>query len=173
MDFYIIVLRLIHILAGVYWVGATFLLAGFIEPTARATNPEGAKFMQHLVGKTKHVTMMSIAAIASVGAGVLLYWRVSSGLNTDWISSGTGIGITVGAIASWIAFIIGFAVMGRSSNNLGAISKEIQAQGSPPSQEQMAEIQQLKRKKRTDEKIKTVLMAIAVTGMSVAQYLWF
>lgn len=173
MDIYIIALRLIHILGGVYWVGATFLLAGFIEPTVRATSPESAKFMQHLVGKTKHVTMMSISAIATVGAGALLYWRVSSGLHGDWISSGTGIGLTVGAIAAWIAFVIGFVVMGRSSNKLGAISKQIQTQGSPPSQEQMAEIQELQAKLRTGGRVNAVFMAIAVAGMSVAQYLSF
>jgi hypothetical protein len=157
----------------VYWVGATFLIAGFIEPTIRATNPEGAKVMQHLAGRTRHIAMMSITAITTVGAGVLLYWRVSSGLNFDWISSGTGIGITVGAIAGFIAFIIGFAVLGRSLSKLVAISNQIQAQGSPPSQDQLAEIQQLQGKMRTGGQANAIIMAVAVTGMSVAQYLWF
>lgn len=173
MDFYLILLRWLHILAGVYWVGTTFFLAGFIEPTMRATSPESSKVMQHLIGKTRHITMMSIAAGTTVAAGVLLYWRVSSGLNNDWLTSGTGIGITVGAVAGLIAFIIGFAVMGRSSNKLGALSMAIQSQGSPPSQEQLAEIEQLQGNLRTGGQVNAVFMAIAVTGMSIAQYLWF
>jgi uncharacterized membrane protein len=173
MDFYVIALRWLHILGGVFWVGATFLLAGFLEPSIRATSPEGNKVMQHLIGKTKYVTMMSIAAIATVVAGALLYWRVSSGLNTDWLSSGTGISLTVGAIAALVSFVIGFVVMGRSSNRMGAISQAVQAQGSPPTPEQLGEIQELQGKLRTGGRVNAIFMAIAVSGMAIAQYVWF
>jgi uncharacterized membrane protein len=44
-----LLLRLIHILAGVFWVGAIFLIAGFLLPTARAMGREGGRFMQHLM----------------------------------------------------------------------------------------------------------------------------
>ena len=30
----LLVLRVIHILGGVFWAGSSFLLTGFIEPTA-------------------------------------------------------------------------------------------------------------------------------------------
>jgi uncharacterized membrane protein len=173
MDLYVIVLRWLHILGGVFWVGATFLLAGFLEPAIRATNPEGGKVMQYLIGKTRYVTMMSIASGATVGAGALLYWRVSSGLSTDWLSSGTGISLTVGAIAALVAFIIGFGVMGRSSNRMGAISQEIQSQGSPPTPEQMGEIQELQGRLRVGGQVNAIFMAVSVSGMAVAQYLWF
>src|SRR2546421_472456 len=38
-----LLLRLTHILAGVFWVGAIFLIAGFLLPTARATGREGGR----------------------------------------------------------------------------------------------------------------------------------
>jgi uncharacterized membrane protein len=44
-----IILRLIHILAGIFWVGTAFLLAGFLAPTLRATGSEGGRFMRHLM----------------------------------------------------------------------------------------------------------------------------
>ncbi len=46
-------LRLIHILAGIFWVGAILLIAGFLLPTSRATGREGARFMQHLMLKRR------------------------------------------------------------------------------------------------------------------------
>ena len=37
-----LLLRLIHILAGIFWVGAIILIAGFLLPTARATGRKAA-----------------------------------------------------------------------------------------------------------------------------------
>ena len=36
-----VVLRLIHILSGAFWLGAAATLFLFLQPTARATAPEG------------------------------------------------------------------------------------------------------------------------------------
>ena len=39
MDFYVILLRIVHIFAGVFWVGGMVLFFAFLEPTAKATAP--------------------------------------------------------------------------------------------------------------------------------------
>jgi hypothetical protein len=44
-----IILRLVHILAGVFWAGTVFLMAGFLVPTMRATGREGGVFVQYLM----------------------------------------------------------------------------------------------------------------------------
>ena len=48
MDFFLVALRLIHIVAGSFWVGAALMLAVFVEPTVRAVGPAGGQFMQKL-----------------------------------------------------------------------------------------------------------------------------
>lgn len=173
MDIYMLVLRWLHIIGGVFWVGATFLLAGFLEPTIRATGEEGTKVMQHLVGKTRYVTVISIAAIVNVVAGALLYWRVSSELSSSWLQSGYGIGITVGAIAALISAVIGFGVLSRVSRRMGAVAQEIQSQGGPPSTEQREEIGKLQQRLRVGGQLNAIFLAVAISGMALAQYLWF
>lgn len=129
--------------------------------------------MGYFSGPGRYTLIMAIAGNLVWISGGLLYWRVSNGLNSDWLSSGYGIGLTVGALAGLISAIIGMVVLSRSAKRMVAIGKEIEAQGSPPSPEQGAEIAQLQGKLRTFGQINAVFMAIAVTGMAVAQYLWF
>jgi hypothetical protein len=53
MATYMIVLRLIHIFAGIVWAGWAFIQLGFIEPALKAAGPAGGAFMQALTGKTR------------------------------------------------------------------------------------------------------------------------
>jgi uncharacterized membrane protein len=50
MDTLMIILRLIHIFAGTFWVGGAALVVFFISPTAKSLGPDGGKVMQGVVG---------------------------------------------------------------------------------------------------------------------------
>ncbi|MGQ0669496.1 MAG: hypothetical protein ACT4PO_07475 [Actinomycetota bacterium] len=39
MDAYVIALRIVHILAGAFWVGASAMIFLFIQPSARELSP--------------------------------------------------------------------------------------------------------------------------------------
>lgn len=39
MDVYMLVLRLVHFFSGIFWVGATFAMIGFVVPTAQSLGP--------------------------------------------------------------------------------------------------------------------------------------
>ena len=41
MNWLIVVLRLLHIFAGVFWAGAVFMLTRFVMPAVAASGPEG------------------------------------------------------------------------------------------------------------------------------------
>ena len=55
MDTYLVVLRIVHILAGVFWVGAVVTTILFLQPTARDVGPAAGPFMAHLAGKRHFV----------------------------------------------------------------------------------------------------------------------
>ncbi|HWL91606.1 MAG TPA: isoprenylcysteine carboxylmethyltransferase family protein [Actinomycetota bacterium] len=111
MDTYMVVLRIVHILAGVFWVGAAFTTILFLQPTAREVGPAAGPFMAHLAGKKRLVDWVLLAAGLTVLAGLLMYWRVSGGLDPDWIGSAPGISLTVGALCAIAAFSLGLAIL--------------------------------------------------------------
>ncbi|MCH7587651.1 MAG: hypothetical protein IIC78_06405 [Chloroflexi bacterium] len=171
MDFYIIVLRIIHILAAVFWAGTAFFLAGFLEPTTQATAPESGKVMAHLAAKTRFSQALAWAAILVVLSGGLLYWRVSGGLNSNWLTSGTGIGLTIGAIAGIFAAGIGLSVSYPTIQKMVALGAEIARSGGPPTAEQQQMLLELQNKSRIAGQALAVLLVIATLGMATAQYL--
>src|SRR5918996_5723713 len=107
----ILALRLVHIVSGAFWFGAAFTMFLFLQPTAQATAPEGQKFMLHLLRNRRFSEAVLAAALLNVGAGALLFWRDSGGLQLAWISRPPGLGFTIGAAAALIALIT-FVIVG-------------------------------------------------------------
>jgi len=170
MTLYVIVLRLLHILGGVFWVGAAWMIAGFLYPTANAAGPEGAKFLQRLF-QSRLPALVSAAAGLNILAGLLLYWRDSLGLRVDWITSRAGLAFTVGGLSAMAAFVIGFAVSKPAADRMGALGKEIQAAGKPPTPEQAAELGRLGKRTADAATWVAVLLAMALITMAISRYL--
>jgi uncharacterized membrane protein len=166
-----IILRLVHITLGVFWAGTIFFFVTFLEPSVREAGPDGARVMQGLQ-KRNYLNFMPLIAGLTILSGIALYWRVSAGLAAGWITSRIGLGLTVGAVASVLAFVVGVFGMRRAA--LGAASKSAALQRSSEGEARdalMAEIQALRQRARTSARWVAVLLAIAVATMAVARYL--
>ena len=111
MELDLIVLRLLHIVAGVFWVSSAWFFFLFVEPTAAELGPESERFMNGMMVRRKAPIFITIASVTTVLAGLALYWRASAGLTAAWITSGPGIGFTVGAVAAIVAFVAGLAII--------------------------------------------------------------
>jgi hypothetical protein len=171
MDTYMVVLRVVHILAGVFWVGAALTTVFFIQPTAREVGPAAGPFMMHLAGRKHLVDFVLSAAGLTVLAGLLMYWRVSGGLDPDWIGSAPAISLTVGALCAIAALAIGGSIVRPSIMATLAIGQAVAASGGPPTPEQAAELQALQRRGTTAGKVVVPLLIVAVIGMAAARYL--
>jgi len=167
----IVILRIIHILAGVFWAGVAFMMAAFLEPNARALGPEGGKFMQRLVGQMRMTTIILVAAFLNVLAGIWLYWIFSAGFQAKWVTSGHGLSLTIGALAAIVTFILGLTVTRPTLLRMGALGQEMQSAGGPPKPEQMAAMQVLQKRLATVGRTGAVLLVIAVIGMAAARYI--
>jgi uncharacterized membrane protein len=173
MDWYVIVLRLIHILSGVFWVGAATGFFLFVQPSIVAAGPAGGVVMREIAVVRRFPVIQSIAATLTVLAGFLLYVRDSGGFQADWIFGVGGIGFTVGGLAAFAAWAAGLGSVRPRVTRLGAIGAAVQASGGPPSAEQQAEIGRLQGELRSLGLAHVVLFVIAVAGMASARYLAF
>src|SRR5512144_2425284 len=95
MTYLIWLLRIIHIVGGVIWVGGTLTMTFFISPTIGATAEAGQKFVGHLMNNLKFSNRMSAAAGLTVLAGFILY-GLDARAGTSWVRSGMGIGLSIG-----------------------------------------------------------------------------
>lgn len=171
MDTYMVVLRVVHILAGVFWVGAALMTFFFLQPTAREIGPAAGPFMAHLAGKKRLVDWVLRAAGLTVLAGVLMYWRVSGGLDADWIGSAPGIALTIGALSGIVAFALGLTIVKPTLMATLELGREVAAGGGTPSPEQAARLEALQRRGKDVGQIIVPLLIVAVAAMASARYL--
>jgi len=171
MDTYMVVLRIVHILAGVFWVGAALTTILFLQSTAREVGPAAGPFMAHLAGKKHLVDWVLRAAGLTILAGALMYWRVSGGLDGDWLTSAPGISLTIGALCAIAAFSLGLSVVRPTIMSTLAIGREVAAGGGPPTPEQGAQLQALQKRGKAIGQVIVPLLIVAVSGMAAARYL--
>ncbi|MCB2178790.1 hypothetical protein KQH61_05200 [bacterium] len=172
MNYLITILRLIHIVGGIFWVGAALMLTFFISPTAAATYEAGQKFLAHMMQRTAFNKAILVSASASVFAGIVLYLIDSNFLRNLWMHSGPGIGFGVGGIFGLLGFMIGLA-QNRRSHELAQLGRIIQSQGGPPNQDQREKLTRLQAKLKTGGLWNAIFLLLAAILMSTARFLVF
>ncbi len=170
MDWYLFILRLLHIVSGVFWAGGLFSLAMFIMPSINSSMPEGGKVMQRMIGAYHFPIYMTIGGSLTVLSGILMYTNLSKGFSMDWIGSAHGLCLTIGGLSAIIGFILGILVNKPKADRMGVIGKQIMQAGGKPTEIQMAEMTALRMTITSMTTYIAVLVLIAVIGMAVAKY---
>jgi hypothetical protein len=165
-----ILLRLIHILAGVFWVGAAFLMAGFIFPIVRETGREGGQFVQHLMARRKLPVFLGIAMGLTILSGLAMYGLLASSTQGAWAGSAPGIGYGVGGLAAILAAVVGMAISGSAGRRMAALGQQAAGSGGLTPQQQ-GEMARLQARGVLGARITAGLLVIAVGAMAIARYL--
>lgn len=118
---------------------------------------------------TRFPMVMALSSILTVAAGFAMYLIDSNGFQINWISTTSGISITIGSIAGILACLVGLSVQMPASARMAAIQIEIQASGKPPMPSQMEELQVLQDRISNASRWGAVLMVIAVLGMAMTR----
>lgn len=169
MNYLTIALRLIHIIAGVLWVGGALTMNFFIGPTLRATGDAGKQFTGHLMAKTPFATVIGMSAYASVIAGFLLFGIDSAWFSSPWLHSGAGTGFGIGAGFALIGLITGL-MNGNNNQKLAQIGARIQGKPTP---EQVTALGAIQKQQGWVVPVNTYSLLIAVFFMAIARYLSF
>ena len=165
-----LVLRFVHIVGGVFWVGAVFLMVGFIFPAVRAAGPQGGRFMQELQRRRMPVFINAAAGLAML-SGFIMYGRMIAATNGAWASTRAAMVLGIGGLATVLAAIIAGSIVGRGGQKLAKLGASIQASGGAPSAAQTAEMTALQERMGKAMRAVAVLLLVAVTTMATARYL--
>jgi uncharacterized membrane protein len=169
MNILMLLLRLTHIFAGVFWVGATLTTSVYLRPTLEATSESGQNVLQHLNKHARLFSAMTAAGLLTVLAGYAMYWLDSDGFSSAWTHSGPGIGFAMGGAAGLLGLI--FRIW--ANRNMTALrrleaEREEHSLKDPP--QKLASL--LKTQARLD-RLNTWSLIIAVSFMATARYLVF
>ena len=162
----IIIVRALHIIGAVLWVGwglsAAFILGGMVQKLgAQAGIVTKAWYLY-----TPFLRVVPISAIVTVLAGLYMYGRryeasLVMGSQTQQIVLG------IGAVVGLLAWGHGAAI-GRMSGNYAKLLKDA---GDNPSDEQKSQMQELGMKLARNGRISAILMVVALIFMVLPRYI--
>ena len=165
MIYLIWLLRIIHIVGGVFWVGSALMSFFFIGPTVGATGEAGQKFMGHLISNMKLSNRIASAAGSTILAGFILF-ALDARAGAAWLGSGFATGLGIGAGFALIGFVFGILV-GRINKAMAQLGVQIQGK---PSATQLTQMQTLQKQQATYSRISAIGLILAVIFMAIARY---
>ena len=166
MIYLIWLLRIIHIVGGVFWVGGSLVMTFFVIPSIGAMGESSQKFVGHLMNNLKFSSRMAAASGLTVLAGAILF-GLDARAGAAWARSSFAIGLSIGAGFALIGFVLGILV-GRSSKTMAQLGAQFQGK---PTAEQLAQMQTIQKQQATYSTLSTVTLVLAVVFMAIARYL--
>ena len=157
-------LRAIHVVGGVLWVGGLMIVSFFLVPASRTLGPTAQPMLQDIMGRRKLPAYLMSVAIATTLAGILLMVRNVSVTDGAWARSPMGIGISIGAATSIVALLIGMTVTAPAAKRLGGLPKP---GATPLTDEERA---RLMRRTAIGSRVVLLLLAVSALTMATARY---
>lgn len=154
------ILRLLHIVGGLLWVGAALLMSWYVEPTAARQGAAGTQFLRAIYRDTNLPRLIPLSALITTVAGLLLYELLSY---SDAMSSPMGLVLTAGASFGLLAFLHGFFAVWRPAGRFAGALK-----AASPDESQLAALED---KLRRNGRISLWLAIVSLILMAGARYI--
>jgi hypothetical protein len=166
-----ILLRLIHILGGVFWVGTVFVITWFLLPSNKTTGQAGLVVMQEVMMRRKLSVYLMVAMGLTILSGLAMYARMAMITHGVWASTTNAKVLGFGALCGIVGGAIGGSISKATGMKMAAIGKAIQDSGQPPTEAQRSEITALQEKMQKVMSFVAILLVLAVAAMASARYL--
>lgn len=169
MNAELIVLRLVHVVGGMLWVGFAAYNTFFLLPSMAEAGPAGGPVIAGLQ-KRKLFVILPILALLVILAGFRLMMIAGQGSNGAWFHSRSGMVFSAGALIAIVVFVFGVTVVRPTMNKVMALSAE-RAKASPDRQATLdGEIAKLRRRAEIASKASTHALLLTSVTMAIGRY---
>jgi uncharacterized membrane protein len=160
----LLVLRVLHVLAGTLWTGGAVFIAAFVLPAVRAAGAPGGAVMRALTRRGGAADLIAVFALVTLASGGYLLWIDSAGFAGGWLATGFGAGIATGAVLTLAAFVLGLAHNLPAAYALGRLGMPADAAG-------VARAARLRRRLALGTGTVAFLLVLATIAMAAARRL--
>jgi len=166
----LLVLRFVHILSGIVWVGSGVFVAFFLIPAVAGNRQIMPQLMDGLQRRRVFI-ILPTAGLLAILTGIRLLWIDSAGFADSYMETGPGRTFSIGGVAAIIALLLQVFVSRPAGVKLGAIAAKLAA--SPPATERerlSAEAERLRRRNATATLAAVLFGLLAASAMAIARY---
>lgn len=171
MNAELLVLRLLHVLGSIVWVGSSFFTSFFLVPSLKPGSSAFGEVMDGL-GRRKLFTVLPLAALVTILSGARLLQIASSGFSGAYFELASGRVYALSGVAAVLAFVLSLLVSRPAAVRAGELAA--QRRSATTDKERAAIDATLALLRRRGQRATTVAMALLIvsaSGMAVARYL--
>lgn len=166
-----LVLRLIHVLGGIVWVGSGVYAAFFLIP-ALAANRQVIPTVMEGLQKRRAFIIVPTAGLVTILAGTWLLWIDSAGFAESYMQTGPGRTFSIGGTAAIIALILQVFVSRPAGVKLGKIAAQLAASPAPTERDRLnAQADRLRRRNMMATLGAVFFGLLAASAMAIARYM--
>ena len=165
----LLVLRVVHVLGGIFWVGSALFTTLFLAPAVMASGPAAGQIFASLQ-KRGLMTVLFWGALLTIASGLRLLWIVSGGFSTAYLETPAGRTFTVAGGAAIVAFLIAALVSRPAGMRMGRIGAMMATAPAEQRDTLAAEMESLRRRNAMASAAVAMLLVLSAAGMAVARY---
>jgi len=166
----LIVLRLVHIVGGIFWVGTVMYLTFFQMPSVAEAGPGGGAVMAGLQ-RRRLFTVLPVVALLTMLSGTRLLQVASAGFAAEYFESAMGQALLVASITTVVAFLVGVSVSRPAMTRVAALTMQREAAAPDRRLAIDVEVEGLRAKGRVANLTVTIILIVSASLMAVARYL--
>jgi uncharacterized membrane protein len=165
-----LVLRLIHILGGIFWLGSGAFTTFFLAPALARSGVNAGQVFGALQAR-KLFAILPGVAVLTILSGLRLIWIDSAGFDPRYFASATGAAFAIGGAAAVTAFLLSLLVTRPSNVRAGKLGASMATATEGERVRIAAGMTRLQRRASLAGSIAMVLLIFGAAGMAVARVL--
>ena len=166
----LLLLRLVHILGGIFWVGSVLFTTLFLMPALALSGANPGQIMGALQ-RRGFMTVMPIVGLLTIGSGLRLLYVTSGGFSPAFFGTPMGRALSVGGNSAILAFLISIFVMRRGNMRSARLGAELATADDTRRTSITRELSILRRRGMVASTIVVALLVVAASAMASARYL--
>lgn len=166
----ILVLRLVHVLGGTFWVGSGLFTGLFLMPALVALGPAATQVMANLQQRRLFMAL-PVVAVLTILSGLRLMWLTSGGFAAAYFASPRGATFAASGAAAIVAFLLAMFIARPATVRATALMATL-----PGVVDENARLEILSRASRLRQRggnasrVTLWLLIVSAAGMAIARY---
>jgi uncharacterized membrane protein len=166
----LIVLRVVHVLSGIFWLGSGLFSALFLMPSLGKLGPGAGPFMAEL-GRRRMPTVLMASALLTILSGVRLLQLASGGFSGAYFATGVGRTFAGAGVLAVIGWLVAILIARPAAMRAGALGAAAAAEGDAAARGRLlGQLDGLRRRAALGNVTAVGLLVLAAAGMAVARY---
>ena len=165
-----VLLRFIHIVLGVLWVGSVFAMTIVLAPGMKQLGLPLDPVMRTLTHRKFPQMMMAFGGL-NVLAGIAMFYVLSHGHEATFFGSPFGRTLSLGGLCAILALVLGGAVQRPAMDKVGTLQADLKNNPPKGDDPRVAEVARLQGRVVKAGQLVFVLLLVAVSCMAVARYI--